>query len=201
MRRVLFSDLHGRAQALADLIATESGTLISAGDVLGLSSQNMDCLRLLKEHGIRSVQGNHELCMIRIYEKYLEAWAIEWISDWPLEFVDDETIVTHTLLSLDAGGVRYYDIEQPDQARQLLRRRPLVFTGHIHLPGWWEWDRVREPSWHSVHAPTVLRLEPERRYLVQLGSLGEPRAAHHPNYVVWTPGQVEFLKGRTLPGR
>ena len=196
MRRVLFSDLHGRAQALEDLIATETGTLISAGDVLGLSSHNMQCLRLLKEHGIRSVQGNHELCMMRIYAPYLEPWAIEWISDWPLELVDDQALVTHTLLSLETGGVRYLDIEQPYQARQLLERRQLAFTGHIHLPGWWEWDGVSAPVWHSVYRPTVLQLQPERRYLIQLGSLGEPRDEHHPNYVVWTPAQVEF-KSRT----
>lgn len=188
MRRVLFSDLHGNDQALQALLEREPGTVISAGDVLGRAGSNQKCLEMMRERKIASVQGNHELRMLNLYEAGLEDWASSWVRSWPMEFVDPDTLVTHTLFE----NHDFIDLELPEQVRTLLFRRTLVFTGHQHLPGYWTQPAGAEPFWTSVPSPVRLELEPESRYLIQVGSLGEPLANELPRYLAWDRGWVEW---------
>ena len=99
----------------------------------------------------------------------------------------------HTLLEHKADTVLFSFIRQPAQVERLLRRRPLVFTGHIHDPGYWEWDlKSGALTWHPVSGPFELTLAAGKRYLVQIGSLGEPIAPEYPRYLVWDESQVEW---------
>jgi hypothetical protein len=89
------------------------------------------------------------------------------------------------------GVITFPYIREPEQVKRLLRRRPLVFTGHIHEPGYWDWFRD-EPTWNPVTEPSELIFAPEHRYLVQIGSLGEPERPEHPRYLVWTDQGIEW---------
>lgn len=189
MRRTLFSDLHGNHRALEALLEREPGTVISAGDVLGRSGSNQKCLELMQARAVVSVQGNHELRMIQGYSPTLEEWALKWIRRWPLELLDDQALVTHTLFE----NHDFWDIEQPEQAQRLLARRPLVFTGHRHRPGYWLQRGSHAPFWTSVLEPRVLTLETDCRYLIQIGSLGEPKAAGLPRYLAWRENHIQWF--------
>ncbi|MBN9415869.1 MAG: metallophosphoesterase family protein [Candidatus Eremiobacteraeota bacterium] len=188
MKRVLFSDLHGNDQALERMLERESCTVISAGDVLGRSGSNQKCLELMRERKIASVQGNHELRMLKMYQSGLESWAADWVRSWPLELLDEDALVTHTLFE----NHDFLDIELPEHVHKLLLRRPLVFTGHQHLPGYWTLQPGAEPFWSSVRVPACLERKPDVRYLVQIGSLGEPMAQSLPRYVSWDEGRIEW---------
>lgn len=188
---ILFSDLHGNDSALRRLLERESGRVVCVGDVLGRAGSNMACLELMRQRQIPSVQGNHELRMLdSIYRPGLEDWAADWIRAWPMELIDEEALVVHTLLEISEGGVDFYNIDLPEHAEQLLRRRPRVFTGHLHMPGYWRWNEQEPPRWTTVRAALRVELEPSHRYLFQVGSLGEPVAEHLPRYLAWHDGRV-----------
>lgn len=188
MRRVLFSDLHGNDAALASLLEQETGTILSAGDVLGRSGSNQRCLELMKARGVHSVQGNHELRMLRGYSPTLQEWAVEWIRSWPLELVDERALITHTLFE----NYDFFDIDLAEQAEKLLIRRPLVFTGHKHRPGFWKQPAGEGATWTPVREPVILSLEPDTGYLIQIGSLGEPAKKFLPRYLSWTDTAIEW---------
>jgi len=177
---------------LSWLLEREPGTVISAGDVLGRSGSNQKCLELMHSRGIPSVQGNHELRMINFYSAGLEEWASDWVRGWPLELIDEEALVTHTLFE----NHDFFDIETPEQVHRLLQRRPLVFTGHRHRPGFWRQSGGQEAVWTAVNGPTQLQLEAGSRYLIQIGSLGEPKANHLPRYLSWHESFIEWHGGR-----
>ena len=196
MRRTLFSDLHGNLEALEALLERSSGRIISVGDVLGPQGQsggNLACLRLLKERTIPSVVGNHESSLLPYYRNGLEPWALEFLATWPYEFCDEEALVAHTMLDKEDSRFNMLDIRSPEHAKHMLRRRPRVFTGHIHLPGYWEWQPFGEPTWHPVLRPRVLELNPDFRYLIQVGSLGEPEGPELPRYLLWEEQRIEWL--------
>jgi predicted phosphodiesterase len=188
VRRVLFSDLHGNDSALERLLQQETGLVLSAGDVLGRSGSNQRCLEMMRERSIPSVQGNHELRMLNFYRESLEDWAAEWVASWPMELVDERVLVTHTLFE----NHDFIDIELTEHVDKLLARRGLVFTGHQHLPGYWTQAPEGLPFWTSVRQPTRLELVLEHRYLIQIGSLGEPLAPHLPRYLSWGDSWVEW---------
>jgi len=155
----------------------------------------MACLEALRQRNIPSLQGNHELRMLdSIYRNTVEDWAADWIRSWPLEFIDEEALVAHTLLEFTPSGVDFISIERPEHAEQLMRRRSRVFTGHLHLPGYWSWDQQAPPRWTAVRTPTTLELAPNFRYLFQVGSLGEPLAEHLPRFLIWNQNRVEWRR-------
>lgn len=198
---VLFSDLHGHHDALHQLLRQfPDEKVISVGDVLGRAGSNMACLEALRQRNIPSLQGNHELRMLdSIYRNTVEDWAADWIRGWPLEFIDEEALIVHTLLELRPDGVDFISIERPEHAEQLMRRRSRVFTGHLHLPGYWSWDQQAPPRWTSVRTPTTLELAPDCRYLFQVGSLGEPLAEHLPRFLIWNQNRVEWRRLEPCP--
>jgi hypothetical protein len=181
---ILFSDLHGQVEHLRRLLEKEPGPYVSVGDVLGPRGDNLACMRMLKGLKIPGVLGNHETRLLAYYRAGLDEEALAFLATWPHELCDERALIVHTLLT-QRDSVEYHDIHSPEQVKILLRRRPLVFTGHIHQPGYWEWEAFGEPQWLPVFEPRRLRLEPEHRYLIQVGSLGEPELPSHPRYVAW----------------
>jgi hypothetical protein len=171
------------------------GKLLSVGDVLGprgKSGGNLACLQLMRDHNIPSVLGNHDGWVHTHYKNGMEPWAIEYVTSWPHEYADDQALVTHTLLERGLTCPHFLTIRTPEEVKLLLRRRPLVFTGHIHLPGYWCWEPFGEPVWKSILEPTAIDLHPDFRYLIQVGSLGEPEGPDLPRYLTWENRRVEW---------
>lgn len=191
--RVLFTDLHGHDRALQQLLRQHPQGALSLGDVLGTRGSNARCLELLRACEVPSLQGNHEYCMQSIYGPSLSAADWEWVRQWPLEWLGEDALLTHTLLAIEDGAVDFLRIDRPERVVELLQRRPLVFVGHQHLPGWWSWDGCRPPRWQSALQPLTVELDPEMRYLFQVGSLGEPEGPRLPRYLVWEERQVRWM--------
>lgn len=90
----------------------------------------------------------------------------------------------------------FSDLHGNDAAleRLLQRETGLVLSAGDVLGRSGSWTQAPEgsPFWTSVRQPTRLELALEHRYLIQIGSLGEPLAANLPTHLSWDDSWVEW---------
>jgi predicted phosphodiesterase len=193
VRLAVLSDIHGNLDALravlADMDAQGLTRAVSLGDVIGYGPDPEACLALLRERGIPTVMGNHEHAMLRESHK-------RWFNPQSRQAVE----ITETLIgaatrealaalptSLVVAGVRCVHGYPPDNLHLYLHAvddgrleqtlahmdEPLCFVGHTHDLAWVRWDGGQLTR--GVLAPGVLALDPDCRYLLNVGSVGQPR--------------------------
>ena len=194
MRCAVISDLHSNLEAfnavLHHIDAAGVDTTICLGDIVGYNADPNGCIELVRERQIGSILGNHEswVCGFTSLD-YLSStvrqatlWTREQLSEENLTFLkglprklpfDDGALAVH-------GWVNDTDryILTPGDALanfELLSRDPLpyglCFFGHTHLRKCYS----LQDSTVLSHRDEALRLGEDSRYLVNPGSVGQPR--------------------------
>lgn len=190
-RRVgIFSDIHGNLQALvsvlAELEAHEVDGLICCGDVVGYGGNPNECVELLRERKIPTIAGNHDyaaLALIDItYFNEVAKRAILWTRQTLKP--ENEEFLRELPLTLDAAEMLFvhaspkspeawnYIITMGD-ARQNFKHygQRMCFIGHSHTPFIVEHEDGSLASLENQ----VVNLREGCRYLVNVGSVGQPR--------------------------
>ncbi len=200
------SDIHGNHEALSAVLADADregarGTLC-LGDVVGYGADPEPCADLLGERGAMIVAGNHEhgalgLMSLRWFNPAARAAAV-WtgkrlpealrvsLSSLPLSLVVEDATVVHA--SPRRPGEWEYVVTAQDGFEVFGDfGTPLCFLGHTHRPGIWaigsggSEHRDRFPAW-----PVEITLEEGSRYLINVGSVGQPRDGDpRAGYAVW----------------
>jgi diadenosine tetraphosphatase ApaH/serine/threonine PP2A family protein phosphatase len=187
---LLFSDVHGKADRLRRLFRLYPDTrAICLGDAVGIGDSNAT-LDLLKVRGIPCVVGNHEIDLIHLYEVHADHRG--WIRTWPFEISDNDMMLAHTWLE----GRIFHCIDSISTVGLMFASADfrVTFVGHSHSPGWWELPPGDRPRWtHASNTPQVNWREGSR-YVVDVGSLGEPQSPEDPNYALWDEVGVRWLK-------
>lgn len=189
MRFAIFGDIHANLEAfevvLADAKEQGCSRCICLGDVVGYNANPKECIELVQSLGCPVVKGNHDdyastTSSLDSFNPLAEA-AIQWTREelnpkekqWLLELplitkVEDFTIV-HATLDDPAGWS--YVLNQLDAAASFSRQETQIcFFGHTHTPRLY----VRDNS--VVGLPlTSLQCEAEKKYFVNVGSVGQPR--------------------------
>jgi predicted phosphodiesterase len=204
MRLAVISDIHGNLEAfrevLIDIDTTHIDQVVCLGDNVGYGPEPEAVVKLLRERRIPSVMGNHELGItdpgiIRWFNSSAQASLLltrRLISDDTYAFI---TGLPATLVLVDCLGVhgcppdsitRYlFDVDK-EELLVLLKNltQRLVFVGHTHdleLIGWDGLELVRREL-----GPGVVTLQQSHRYLVNVGSVGQPRDGNNnAKYVIW----------------
>lgn len=217
MRIALLSDIHGNLDAfeavLRDLKARGVDWAYSLGDNIGYGAQPEEAVRLLRERGIPSVLGNHELAA---KQPETLAWfnpaarrslalTLGWLAP------EDRAFLAALPPFLSVHGVRLVHGVPPDSPTTYLFEIPLdelgdrfasfperiCFVGHTHLLGLHrlEGGKVREEELGPGEHP----LDPQGRYLVNVGSVGQPRDGDpRAKYAIWDAGRG-VLEIRCVP--
>ncbi len=196
MRYLVLSDIHANLEALEAVLEAaprgEFDRLLVLGDVVGYGADPnavVDRVRALAPDAI--IRGNHDKVAAGVepadgfnqVARYAALWTFDALTD------DNRAWLTN----LPAGPLVVDDVEMchgsPDDedeyifehvdAVEALRAmsRPLCFFGHTHVPiGYWlsmdGFDVLVAPGTESrVSIP----IEPGRRYLINPGSVGQPR--------------------------
>ena len=195
MKIAILSDLHSNLEALTACRerALECGAqrFICLGDCIGYGPDPVGTLDLLMSlPGIVTVLGNHdEYHILDGIERNLSP-TIRQATEWTraqlkprhldylrsLPYVHVERGVTYVHASAAAPQEWEYLFE-PDQVMKCLRAADtgLVFIGHVHIPGLFHQlgdDRVEALS---TSAGKPLPLLVHHRYMVNVGSVGQPR--------------------------
>ena len=204
MRLAVISDIHGNLEALhrvfADIEASRADRIICLGDMIGYGPDPEAVVEAIREHDIPSLMGNHELAVLK--PETLEGFN-------PLARLSLEK----TIKRLSSGTIRYIrGLEYfqriascrcvhgfpPDSPRTYLfsvsepelrtafkaLAEPCCFLGHTHVPAVFAFDGKAIQR----HRPErgVIRLDSGRKYMINAGSVGQPRDGdNHAKYVIW----------------
>lgn len=203
MRYLILSDVHGGLEALNACLGTAKGKYdraVCLGDVVGYGPDPAavtDVIRSLTQEVIR---GNHDKACAGItdaedfnpWARMATYWTRSALSEERLQFLRQLSSgpVTVDGFTLVHGSERDEDqyVLRVSDAAPLLRhqKREVAFFGHSHIQGGFWLDSQGEvwPIGMSNelrrdglpdHGVAELRLEPGAHYLVNPGSVGQPR--------------------------
>ncbi|MBK9169785.1 MAG: metallophosphoesterase family protein [Bryobacterales bacterium] len=192
MRYLVLSDIHGNWEALAAVLAASEGahdSVVCLGDVVGYGADPNRCVEWTREHASPVVRGNHD-----------RASAGEGDLSWFNEIAAHAILWTRNALAPEnalwlrdlprgpaaCGGFQIAHGSPLDEDGYLVHiadaeatfpylETPLVFFGHTHLQGWFLWARLRSSPFRRPPGEFVLDLRPGDSYLINPGSVGQPR--------------------------
>jgi predicted phosphodiesterase len=204
MRLAILSDTHGNYDALhqvmKDIDTSRVDAIMSLGDNIGYGPEPDRVIKEIKAHNIQSVQGNHELAVND--EEYL---------NWFNPVARKSLIKTRDLLS--AASIRYVsqfepfitahdcrfvhgfppdspliymfqvsDNGQKEVFEEMVER--LCFIGHTHTLEIIGYDG--NDINHDQLPEGITRLEAGKKYIINIGSVGQPRDSNNnAKYVIW----------------
>lgn len=204
MRIAVISDIHSNMESFTMVLKDADSSFVDAmvclGDVIGYGPEPNEAIRLIRERNIPTVMGNHELGVAECdYMDHLNPIAckslqmtIEMLSEESLSFV---TGLEHFLVSHDSRFVHGCPPDSPtiymfDISNVKMKnifgqyKERLCFTGHTHNPEIVEFDGdfvVR-----SLLKKGVTSLGKDKRYIINAGSVGQPRDGNNrAKYVIW----------------
>ena len=206
MKYAILSDIHANLEALQAVLTdaySQADAFICLGDIVGYNPNPNECLRLIQSTCQLSIIGNHDQAAIgtRPYDDFNE-YAIAAM-DWTRSQLTPEgEAYLHRLpctarfgdRCLAAHGSPRDTDEYLFEKRQfehsfayLQQHMPEVwccFVGHTHLPMVWHQTPEGQVEFVRLSSPT-LTLETTHRYIVNPGSVGQPRYGEpDPSYIL-----------------
>lgn len=193
MRYAVLSDVHSNLESLERALAQirDDDVVVSLGDMVGYGANPNECLTLLQRRVQHAVLGNHDLAAIsgfgiehfNEYAREAIVWTQSVLNDTGKAWLDTlgYELRFPEFLLVHGAPVNYFEyiLEKRDAARAFeATDAPLIFVGHTHIAQYW----VKEPDAsighrHMQHGG-VLQLEPGKRYIIDAGSVGQPRDAN-----------------------
>jgi diadenosine tetraphosphatase ApaH/serine/threonine PP2A family protein phosphatase len=194
MRLGIFSDVHANYEALSAVLEAYRSEHIDVyyclGDTVGYGGSPNECADLVRTIARRTILGNHDAAVAgrMDYSYYypaardaLDAHAavlspanMEWLRQLP--YIDKLTDINVHLCHGSPVRIEEFEyIFAPEQARELLpiwdELGHLTVIGHSHL------CKVFALTPYSVEELPIsdFSLEPDKRYVVSVGSVGQPR--------------------------
>jgi diadenosine tetraphosphatase ApaH/serine/threonine PP2A family protein phosphatase len=190
VRIAVLSDIHGNLDALEAVLADAEhvgvDALYSLGDVVGYGPNPGACVDIVQERAAVSLLGNHDaavagLTSLEEFNEYAR-WAVEWtavrlasrqvkyLATLPYLHRGPELLLAHAS-PIEPERWHYLhgaaDVDEPFAAFS----ERVCFVGHSHRPGIFA-VTGEQPE---VAGRRVERLRPGIRYLVNAGSVGQPR--------------------------
>lgn len=199
MRYGILSDIHSNLEAftavLSDLAANRVDRTLCLGDVIGYGADPDACLSALQASQAVCVAGNHEwACIGKLDDRWFNdaaRQAVEWTRDrlgfmeldWlrrlPLVATDGPCTLVHGTLKHPERFEYLVDLAQAVDAARMCDTR-YCLLGHTHVPAVIEYDcrqgrmgRVLDTA--QDLAEVSLSEEPAVRYVINPGSVGQPR--------------------------
>lgn len=196
MRYGIFGDVHSNIEALevvlAALRAARVDRFLCLGDLVGYGADPRAVLEQVRRLDMAVVAGNHDWATAGVItcEQFNEAarTAVEWtrgvlnrnetayLKSLPLTAVGEGFTLAHgTLDHPELFDYLLNRVTACDQAE--LMTTQILFVGHTHLPVVFEVDLHHDRCRTTMLTGDITRvaLRPDRRYVINVGSVGQPR--------------------------
>jgi len=189
MKFAILADIHSNLEALEAVLADTKEQKCThyacLGDVVGYNANPKECLDIIRGMGMPCVKGNHdEYCSV---DEDLEGFnpqaaeAVEWTRErlsaddrkWLRELKYLRLVTSFSIVhaTLDAPQRWGYVFDKLAAAASLTYQNTSVcFFGHTHMPVAFIRDSVVRGGTYSK-----FRLEPGKKYFVNVGSVGQSR--------------------------
>jgi len=191
MRFLVFSDIHGNIEALERALEEAErlrpDMIVSLGDVVGYGANPNECISLVQEAAHIRIGGNHDVAAAGIIgtETFngTAQKAIQWTSrtihprnrDYLGEYDTvrryAECVFAHASPVSPMDWEYVYTINQANAIFTKTTEK-FIFIGHTHVPAIIEHNGARGSR---VVTGTFSPVASESRYLVNVGSIGQPR--------------------------
>ena len=195
MRYAIISDIHSNYEALAavceDIDKESVDQIICLGDIVGYGADPGRCIAEVKKRTAWVVAGNHDQAAIgklgmdyfnlnarkaaEWTAKNLSADEKKYLASLPLsrnsQTPDCGFVTVHS--SPDSPELWRY-VLSADEAEYQFERFPqqICLIGHSHQPMFWQLNKSGECA---VAGREYLHFEPDKRYIINVGSVGQPR--------------------------
>ncbi|MEM7011981.1 MAG: metallophosphoesterase family protein [Verrucomicrobiota bacterium] len=209
MRYAIFSDIHANLRAweevLADIAEQDVDVLVCLGDVVGYGPKPEEVLNAIRGVTDNLVMGNHDAAAAGAIEtSYFNEHArgaIEWtiaalseeakdfLASVPLAIEAENILFVHAEIC-EPGRFGYID-EIADAHENFAGSEHFVtFVGHTHYPCIFE---LSNDGSVVEHPDENRQLRVENRYIVNVGSVGEPRSPDdlRGRYVIYNSETLE----------
>lgn len=198
MRILVLSDIHANVTALHAALQAASGhwdMAVCLGDIVGYGPDPSQVTSKIRQVAAHTIRGNHDKAVTGLMatedfnpvakaavdwtRSQLSAEQLQWLSALPQGPMKTDGIV------LVHGAFQDEDeyVFTPAQALEGLldSTAEITFFGHTHHQGGFSYRdsslEVLQIHPKPSETRTVLRIEPLRRYLLNPGSIGQPRDA------------------------
>jgi diadenosine tetraphosphatase ApaH/serine/threonine PP2A family protein phosphatase len=189
MRYAVLGDLHANLEALTAVLRDardqQCGHYACVGDVVGYNASPAECIGIIRDMGMPCVKGNHDeysstnhplehlnpraAAAIDWTRRQLRETDKQWLRDLKHVRVVAGFSIVHATLDTPQGWGYLFE-KLAAAASFTYQTTPVCFFGHTHLPLVFIRDAIVRGCTYSK-----FKVEPGRKYLVNVGSVGEPR--------------------------
>ncbi len=191
MKYGIFSDIHSNTEALDAVISLfkKEGVekYLCIGDIVGYGAEPRECIAKIRELNAEGVGGNHDWASVGLLsDEYFNTYAreaIRWtrgilttnditfLRSLKSVYTTGEITLVHGSLDFPEEFHYIFDVESATSTLELLKTQ-ICFVGHSHLP--MILSLSPDGAIH-VHRTGSVVMEEGSRYLVNVGSVGQPR--------------------------
>ena len=195
MRAVVVSDIHANSEALRAVFSRvrrkKFDCIACLGDFVGYGAepnQVLDAMRTFK--GTKYyIRGNHDRFVAALEEGNGFNPAAKSAAEWTREHLSAPNrrfLEKLPLGPIERGGLVLCHGSPGDEDEYVFNEfhagrifetfeAPIILYGHTHLPVIFSIDRKGKVRGSAVRGDAIVRLDPARRYLINPGSVGQPR--------------------------
>lgn len=189
MRIAILSDIHGNFDALEEVASCiEAEEVLVLGDVVGYGAQPEECVRWVVAKKAKMVMGNHEACLLGILPlswfnpqaREAVLWTREQLSTFSSLFLQSLPHIYHQDGIFWVHGSLREPLEEyltnAFVARTIFEQFSfwVCFFGHTHVAEGYVYQDGKV-EWIPFTEGGEIVLSPEKRYLINCGSVGQPR--------------------------
>lgn len=193
MRYAILSDIHSNLEALSVVLertrSLGADATFCLGDIVGYNANPNECVEIVRSEGIRCILGNHDSRAAGMEEpddfntlaeravlwtrSQLTAENSDFLKSLPRELRVDDIVLFHgSIQDTDRYILQKEDIVDNFRSLLALPGGPRIgFFGHTHM-------RIAfalAGGVASLDYGDVLTVYPDRHYLINPGSVGQPR--------------------------
>ena len=217
-RYLVLSDIHANLTALEAALEAAKGRwdrAVCLGDVVGYGPDPNAVIERVRSLGMTTIRGNHDKAGSGIEggddfnpiaraavdwtHRQLDPENLRWLRELPAgPLVEDGLVFVHGA----PGDEDEYVFTVEGAVRSLHEAPgPLTFFGHTHVQGGFLLRNDRAEAFRpAIAAPggfAPMEIDPDARYLINPGSIGQPRDGDpRAAFVLFDsgPGRVEFWR-------
>ncbi len=213
MRIAIIGDIHGNIHALEsvekDIKSQQVDEIVCLGDIVNFGAFPKECLDWVRENCSVVLRGENDtftaMCddIILTNPEAIKSadWTydqlsekdLEYISNLPLDLDYKNMVLTHDEPSVP-GSMHFITSLKDAKETMSCYEEDICFYGHIHIPLIFA---KNEESIKLIQNPDIYSLKENEKYLVNCGSVGQPRDRDkRASYVIYDTekNMLEFRK-------
>ncbi len=191
MRIAIISDVHANLEALERVLRDSEKQGVEVihfiGDAVGYGCNPDECVNLLVRHCDIKLLGNHDYVALGLESTDAFNKAAREALSWTQNTISEKTLEALADFELEADYLDYHLVhatpECPDKWQYLFDTnearvqfehftQSICLIGHSHFPSIYVRDN---DGAISMHMKSTIQCRPDRRYIINVGSVGQPR--------------------------